>query len=45
MNRKKAAQMGANGRAFVRENFGWPTVLGKYHQVFEEIIKRNEKDL
>lgn len=45
MNQEKAAQMGRNGGAFVRNNFGWSTVLGKYHQVFAEIKERNEKNL
>lgn len=43
MNKGKAAQMGQNGRTFVRDSFGWSTVLGKYHQVFAQIIERNEK--
>lgn len=45
MNQEKAAQMGRNGGDFVRNNFGWSTVLGKYHQVFAEIKERNEKNL
>lgn len=44
MNKEKAAQMGQNGRTFVRENFAWSTVLEKYHQVFSQIIERNETD-
>lgn len=44
MNRDKAAKMGANGGKFVRDNFGWSTVLGKYHQVFAQIKERNEKE-
>lgn len=42
MNEGKAAQMGQNGRTFVLENFRWSTVLGKYHQVFAQVIENRQ---
>lgn len=45
LNKKKADQMGENGRSFVMEHFRWEVVLQKYRNVFREIQERNGKKI
>ena len=33
-----AAQMGACGCKYVKENFDWDVVVGKYKELFEEVV-------
>lgn len=36
-NKEKAAQMGDNGRNFVRSNFAWDVIVDKYMKFFREV--------
>jgi len=36
-----AAQLGANGKAFVERTYTWPVVVEKYRDLFSEVIARN----
>ena len=40
-NKEAAAQMGANGRKYVREHFDWNVITERYRRFFEKIEKRN----
>lgn len=38
-HREQAAEMGANGGQFVRENFDWSVIVEKYKAFFEKLIE------
>ena len=40
-NKEAAAQMGKNGRKYVREHFDWNVITERYRRFFEKIEKRN----
>ena len=37
--------MGNNGRSYVKEQFNWNTVVGRYLDFFEKVIKNREDRL
>lgn len=40
-NKEAAAQMGENGRKYVREHFDWNVITERYREFFEKIDERN----
>ena len=34
------AEMGANGRAYVRQNYRWDVIIGKYERMFTKLRSR-----
>src|SRR5262249_30243306 len=42
-NRDAAAQLGAQGRAYVEQEYRWPTVLAKIERLFADVSSRQPR--